>query len=210
MSPQDVASLLLRLKAVRVSVNPPFTWTSGMKSPVYTDNRIILSHPSDRDLVVDALVGLIHLLPHRPEVIAGTATAGIGWAALVADRLKLPMVYVRPKPKEHGEGKQVEGRLPKGSRVVVVEDLLSTAGSSINTVLALRKEGECEVSDIVAIFTYGFPEAEKKAKEANVALHALSSFAALLGTAEKEGALPPAEIKIAEGFAKDPAKWSVS
>src|SRR3989338_2567053 len=137
MSPQDVASLLLRLKALRISVNPPFTWTSGIKSPIYTDNRIILSHPAERGVIVDALVELVQLLPKQPEVIAGTATAGIGWAALVADRLKLPMVYVRAKPKEHGEGKQVEGRLPKGSRVVVVEDLLSTAGSSINTVLPL-------------------------------------------------------------------------
>ncbi len=210
MSPQDVASLLLRLRAVRVSVNPPFTWTSGMKSPVYTDNRIILSHPEERDVIVDALVGMVHLLPKRPDVIAGTATAGIGWAALVADRLKLPMVYVRPKPKEHGAGKQVEGNLKVGSHVVVIEDLISTGGSAISTMLALRNEGQCTVSDIVAIFTYGFPEAEKKGKEAKVALHALSNFETLLEVAGAGGTLSRADIDVAAHFARDPSKWIAS
>ena len=202
--------MLLRLGAVKVSVHPPFTWTSGIKSPIYCDNRIILSFPEDREEIVDALIAEVHMLPKRPDVIAGTATAGIGWAALVADRLKLPMVYVRPKPKDHGAGKQVEGTLEKGSRVVVVEDLLSTGGSAINTVLALRKEGACEVHDVVAIFTYGFPDASRIAEEAEVTLHALSNFGALLEVAGEQGALSTKDIETASRFGKDPAGWAKS
>ena len=208
MSPQDIAGILLRLGAVRVSVYPPFTWTSGMRSPIYCDNRILLSHPEERDAIVDGLVSMIHLLPQRPHVIAGTATAGIGWAALVADRLKLPMVYVRPKPKEHGAGKQIEGKLPPKSHVVVVEDLISTGGSALNTMSALRKEGGCTVSDIIAIFTYGFPKAENAAKEAKVTLHALSHFAALLEVAEKNGALKKEDIRAAATFSENPEGWN--
>ena len=208
MTPHEVAALLLRLKAVRVSVNPPFTWTSGMKAPIYCDNRLVLGHPDERTQIVEALVEAIRRLPHQPEVIAGTATAGIGWAALVADRLHLPMVYVRPKPKEHGAGKQVEGELKAESHAVVVEDLISTGGSSIGTVTALRKERNCTVSDIVAIFTYGFPKAEHAAKEAGVTLHALSTFPTLLEVARERRALPENDIATAAVFSENPEEWA--
>lgn len=208
MTSRDIAALLLRLSAVKISVHPPFTWTSGIKSPIYCDNRIILSAPSDRSHIVEELVSQVHLLSQRPDVIAGTATAGIGWAALVADRLKLPMVYVRPKPKEHGAGKQIEGTLKQGSHVVVIEDLVSTGGSSLGTVTALRKEGECTVSDILAIFTYGFEKAECAAKEGEVTFHALSNLEALLEVAKEQGTLSAKDIALASTFAKDPESWN--
>lgn len=207
MHSRDIAALLLRLGAVRISVHPPFTWTSGITSPIYCDNRIVLSHPEERDAIVDELTAKIHQLKRRPDVIAGTATAGIGWAALVADRLKLPMIYVRPKPKEHGAGKQVEGELPKGSHIVVIEDLISTGGSSLGTVVALRKEGGCTVSDIIAIFTYGFPQALKATSKEKVTLHALSNLEALLEVAKEQGKLKAEDIALASKFAKDPEGW---
>ena len=139
MTPQEVASLLLHIGAVKVSVNPPFTWTSGMKSPIYCDNRMILSFPEERSQIVEALAEEVRKLSSKPHVIAGTATAGIGWAALVADRLGLPMIYVRHKSKEYGGGKNIEGVLKQGSNVVVIEDLLSTGGSAVRTVDILRK-----------------------------------------------------------------------
>src|SRR3989344_6825190 len=132
-----IAELLVDIGAVRLSVDPPFTWTSGIKSPIYCDNRMIYSHPDARNFVVDALVSRIKTLHINPDCVAGTATAAIGWAALVADRLDLPFVYVRPKAKEHGGKKRIEGDLKPGKHVVVVEDLISTGGSSISTVDAL-------------------------------------------------------------------------
>lgn len=207
MTSRDIAALLLRINAVKVSVHPPFTWTSGIMSPIYCDNRIILSHPEERDAIVDELTAKIHQLERRPDVIAGTATAGIGWAALVADRLKLPMVYVRPKPKEHGAHKQIEGALQPKSQVVVIEDLLSTGGSSLSTVSALRKEGGCTVSDVLAIFSYGFEKAADAASKEEVALHALSNLKALLEVAKEQGALGAKDIALASEFAKDPEGW---
>ncbi|MEK7137409.1 MAG: orotate phosphoribosyltransferase [Patescibacteria group bacterium] len=208
MTPQEVASLLLHIGAVKVSVNPPFTWTSGMKSPIYCDNRMILSFPEERSQIVEALAEEVRKLSSKPHVIAGTATAGIGWAALVADRLGLPMIYVRHKSKEYGGGKNIEGVLKQGSNVVVIEDLLSTGGSAVRTVDILRKEGKCSVLDVVAIFTYGFPKAEKEAAEAKFALHTLSDFVTLLKVASAQGKLPAADIALAAEFGKDPEGWA--
>src|SRR3990167_7306646 len=153
---ERIAEFLLSIGAVKLSPREPFTWTSGIKSPIYCDNRMIYSHPEARDVVVNALKERVHTLHVPPDVIAGTATAAIGWAALVADRMKLPFVYVRAKAKEHGAKKRIEGDLRPGKHVVVVEDLISTGGSSISTVQALREEGQATVSDVVAIFTYEF------------------------------------------------------
>jgi orotate phosphoribosyltransferase len=207
MNPQDIASLLLRLEAVRISVDAPFTWTSGIEAPIYCDLRILLSHPEERSMVASALVEVVQGLPERPQAIAGTATAGIGWAMLIADRLHLPFVYVRPKPKEHGAKQRIEGELPGGSHVLVVEDLLSTGGSALGTVEALREEGGCSVSDVVAIFTYGFREAEQSAEQRRVSLHVLSDLPALLHLLRGKGGLPEQALMAIEAFAQDPVGW---
>lgn len=207
MTPEDIASLLLRLGVVRVSVNPPFTWTSGMKAPIYCDHRLLLGCARERSEIVDALTEAVRSLKKQPDVIAGTATAGIGWAALVADRLELPMAYIRHKSKEYGAGKSIEGGYREGSNVVVIEDLISTGGSALRSVEILRTEGKCAVSDVVAIFTYGFPKTKKQAEEGNVTFHALSSFATLLEVAKEQGKLSSEDLAIASAFTKDPEGW---
>jgi orotate phosphoribosyltransferase len=166
-----IAELLINVGAVRISINPPFTWTSGIKSPIYCDNRLLYSHPDARKFVVDALVSRVSALHIPPDVIAGTATAAIGWAALVADRMHLPFVYVRSKTKEHGMGKRIEGDLPHGKHVVLIEDLLSTAGSAVSSVQALREEGQAVVTDVVAIFSYELYSGIEAAQENRLKLH---------------------------------------
>src|SRR3989338_2958982 len=175
-----IAELLIDIGAVHLSVNPPFTWTSGLKAPIYCDNLMIYSHPDARNFVVDALVSRVRSLPVEPDVIAGTATAAIGWAALVADRMDLPFVYVRPKAKEHGGKKRIEGDLKPGLDVVVVEDLISTGGSAVSTVEALREEGGANVTDVVAIFTYEMLAAKEKEREARVKFHPVATLKDLL------------------------------
>lgn len=207
MTSRDISALLLDCGAVKVSVNPPFTWTSGMKAPIYCDNRAVLGHPKERTQVVEALTEAVRALPQKPDAIAGTATAGIAWAALVADRLKLPMAYVRHKAKEYGAGKNIEGAYREGDRMVVIEDLISTGGSAVRTVEILRSEGKCTVTDIVAIFTYGFPKAAEAAAQAKVSLTALSDFATLLAIAREQGTLTEEEVCIAAAFSKDPEGW---
>lgn len=202
-----VAEFLLSIGAVRLSPLEPFTWTSGIKSPIYCDNRMIYSHPEARDLVVSALVSRVKTLQVEPDVIAGTATAAIGWAALVADRMKKPFIYVRSKPKEHGAKKRIEGDLKPEQHVVVIEDLISTAGSSISTVEALRTEGKATVSDIVSIFTYEFLSGMEAAQSAGVHLHPLASITTLLQVAKDQGRLSDEEVDLVTEFAKDPQAW---
>ena len=162
---QRIAEFLLDIGAVRLSVHQPFTWTSGIKSPIYCDNRMIYSHPVARNFVVQAIVDRVKHLHIEPDVIAGTATAAIGWAALVADRLGLPFVYVRSKAKDHGTKKRVEGDLQEGKHVAVVEDLISTGGSAVDTAEALRTEGKAVVTDVVSIFSYELSGGHEKAIE---------------------------------------------
>ncbi len=207
---QTIASHLLSIGAVKLSLHPPFTWTSGIKSPIYCDNRMMYSHPIARDLIVTALVSRVKSLMVPPDVIAGTATAAIGWAALVADRLKLPFVYVRSTAKEHGAKKRIEGDLKPGQDVVVIEDLISTGGSSVSTVKALREEGQCRVSDIVSIFSYDLPEAHEKAQENSVLLHPLCSLGSLLMIAVANGSLTQEDLSRIADFAKDPENWGKS
>lgn len=199
-----IAELLLDISAVQLSVDPPFTWTSGIKSPIYCDNRMIYSHPDARNIVVDALVQRVKNLHIEPDAIAGTATAAIGWAAIVADRLSLPLVYVRSQAKGHGAKKRVEGDLKKGMDVVLIEDLLSTGGSAISSVEALREECEANVHDVVAIFTYEMMSAHEKALEAGVKLHPLSNFTTLLEVAEEQGRLTSDEIQNVSSFVQNP------
>lgn len=202
-----IAEFLLDIGAVRLSVHQPFTWTSGIKSPIYCDNRMVYSYPEARDFIVDALVARVKALHVEPDVIAGTATAAIGWAALVADRMKLPFVYVRSKPKEHGAQKRIEGDLKEGKHVVVIEDLVSTGGSSASTAEALRTEGKCVVTDVVAIFSYELAESHEKALEAKIQFHPLSTLSTLLQVALDQDRLIDEEAELVEQFARDPKAW---
>lgn len=202
-----IAEFLLDIGAVKLSVDPPFVWTSGIKSPIYCDNRMVLSHPEARTFIVDALVGRVKSLHVPPDVVAGTATAGIPWGAIVADRLQLPFVYVRPKAKEHGAKKRLEGDLKPNQHVVVVEDLLSTGGSAISTVDAIREEGKCDVSDVVAIFSYEFLSSREHAQESGVHLHPLTTITTLLAVALEQGRVTNEDIRRVGAFIENPEHW---
>jgi orotate phosphoribosyltransferase len=181
MTPEDVAGLLVRVLAVEVRADPEtwFVWSSGRRAPIYCDNRRVLGFPEERRQIASALSRAVTEAFPQVQTIAGTATAGIPWSALVAEDLKLPMVYVRSAAKDHGRGKQVEGRLEAGTRTVVLEDLISTGGSSGNSVEALRREG-AQVLGVQGIFSYGLPEAERRFAELGLPAYALSDFATLV------------------------------
>lgn len=202
-----IAEYLLNIGAVKLSVANPFTWTSGIKSPIYCDNRMVYSHPDARSFIVDALVSRVKALHVEPDVIAGTATAAIGWAALVADRMNLPFVYVRSKPKEHGAQKRVEGDLKEGQHVVVIEDLISTGGSSVLTADALRSESKAVVTDVVSIFSYGLSAAHEKALEAKLHFHPLTDISTLLQVALDQDRIMEQEMELVQEFIKDPQHW---
>jgi len=203
---QLLAAKLLDIKAVKLQPQEPFTWASGWKSPIYTDNRKTLSFPDVRSLVKLELCHLIQTEFPEAEAVAGVATGAIAQGALVADELQLPYAYVRPKPKDHGMGNQVEGELPKGAKVVVVEDLISTGGSSLKAVAALREYG-CEVVGMVASFTYGFPVAEEAFREAGVKLITLCDYNAVLEQAAKTGYIKTDDIELLNQWRKSPNTW---
>ena len=202
-----IAEFLLSIGAVRLSPQQPFTWTSGIKSPIYCDNRMIYSHPEARTFVVQALASRVKTLHIPCDVVAGTATAAIGWAALVADRLDLPFIYVRAKAKEHGAKKRIEGDLRPEKHVVVVEDLISTGGSSLSTVDALRDEGKAVVTDIVSIFSYEFLTAIESARENGIQLHPLTTITALVQVALAQGRITQQDAKMIGEFVRDPEMW---
>ena len=202
-----IAELLINCGAVPLSINPPFTWTSGIKSPIYCDNRLLYGHPDARKFVVDALVSRVRNLHIPPDAIAGTATAAIGWAALVADRMHLPFVYVRSKPKEHGMGKRIEGHLELCKHVVLIEDLLSTGGSAVSSVDALRTEAQAVVTDVVAIFTYELYAASEAAQEHRLKFHPLATLGMLLTVAAEQGKLTADEVTRVASFSKNPKEW---
>ena len=191
---QNIAQSLLEIKAVTLSPVAPYKWSSGIKSPIYCDNRVTLAYPEIRENIYQGLIQLIKEHAQDVEIISGTATAGIPHAAFVADQLKLPMSYVRSKSKGHGKGNQIEGALSKGKKVVVIEDLISTGGSSINAVEALIEDG-AEVLGVFAIFTYGINKAEEAFKEINVPFYTLSNYDELISVAEKEGYIENKDIK---------------
>ncbi|WP_436857523.1 orotate phosphoribosyltransferase [Mammaliicoccus sciuri] len=191
---QNIAQSLLEIKAVTLSPEAPYTWSSGIKSPIYCDNRVTLAYPEIRENIYQGLIQMIKEHAQDVEIISGTATAGIPHAAFVADQLKLPMSYVRSKSKGHGKGNQIEGALSKGKKVVVIEDLISTGGSSINAVEALIEDG-AEVLGVFAIFTYGINKAEEAFKEINVPFYTLSNYDELISVAEKEGYIENKDIK---------------
>lgn len=205
-----IANALLNIGAVKVSMNPPFTWTSGVKSPVYCDNRKLISHPRERKQIVDSFKELVKSLPAQPEYIGGTATAAIPWAAFLAYELDLPMIYIRPEKKEHGALRQVEGDLPAGKRVLIVEDLISTGGSSIAAASAVQNECKGVVTDVFAIVTYEFEEAKKKFMEAGLKLSTLTNFSTVMTCALDKGIISKDEWNKILEFRKDPRSWALT
>jgi orotate phosphoribosyltransferase len=203
---QIFAEKLLTIKAIKLQPANPFTWASGWKSPFYCDNRKTLSYPALRDFVKIELCRLIMEKFDKVDAIAGVATGAIPQGALVADELNLPFVYVRSKPKDHGLENLIEGELRPGMNVVVVEDLISTGGSSLKAVEAIRNDG-CDVAGMVASFTYGFDIAKKAFKEAKVQLATLTDYEAVVAEALRTGYITDDEVEVLHTWRKDPANW---
>lgn len=202
-----VAEFLLQIKAIQLQPNKPFTWASGWKSPIYCDNRKSLSYPKVRTYIRQQLAKAILEQYGKPDVIAGVATGGIAQGALVAQELNLPFVYVRPEPKKHGLGNQVEGVIEKGQSVVLVEDLISTGKSSLNAVEALRDAG-CEVKGMVAIFTYGFEVADENFKNSKCDIIALSDYDTLITQALKTKYITKNDVDNLKAWKENPEKWN--
>lgn len=205
MTPLELAAALLDAGAVRLSPRQPFTWASGLKSPIYCDNRQLLGQPELRRRIAGFLASRAKEL--SPTLVAGTSTAGIPWAALVADSLGLPMAYVRPEPKKHGMGRQVEGPSVQGHRVVLIEDLISTGGSSLRCAEALRAEG-ADLLRVLALFSYGLPQAEQAFAAAAVPLSVLAGFEDLRALAAQRSMLDASDLEALAAWRPDPAAWS--
>ena len=206
-SKKAFAAKLLKIKAIKLQPANPFTWASGWKSPFYCDNRKTLSYPDLRNYVKLEIVH--NILEKFPEVeaIAGVATGAIPQGALVADALNLPFVYVRSKPKDHGLENLIEGELKPGMKVVVIEDLISTGGSSLKAVEAIRNNG-CDVIGMVASYTYGFPVARKAFKDANVELVTLTDYEHVVEEALQTGYIADSDVELLHEWRKDPAHWN--
>jgi orotate phosphoribosyltransferase len=205
LSPADLAGGLLEKGAVKLSPAEPFTWSSGLRAPIYCDNRQLLGDPVLRGRIADALAQAA--APFKPSLVAGTSTAGIPWGALVADRMGLPFAYVRPEPKKHGMGRQVEGPSAKGRSVVLIEDLISTGGSSLKCVEALRAEG-AEVAAVLALFSYGLPAAKDAFQAAGTELITLATFEALVAEAHRRDLVDGTGAGSLKAWQGDAAAWS--
>lgn len=203
----QVASFLLETEAVKLSPEKPFKWSSGWNSPIYCDNRVTLSFPHIRSFIKQQLAELVKKHYPTAEAIAGVATAGIAQGALVADLLEMPFLYVRPEPKKHGMGNQIEGKLLEGQKVVLVEDLISTGGSSLKSAEAVRAAGG-EVAGMVAIFTYGFAQADENFRKAGITLHCLSNYSALTEAAVANGYIQESAMAALAEWRKSPETWS--
>lgn len=206
---KKTAELLLHINAIKLNPRKPFTWASGWKSPIYCDNRLVLSYPAIRNFIKHELAKNIENLYGKPDVIAGVATGAIGIGALVADEMGLPFVYVRPEAKKHGRQNQIEGKLEKGQNVVVVEDLISTGKSSLNAVNALKKES-VNIKGMVAIFTYGFEISEKNFLKNNIELRTLGNYSYLLEQALNTGFINEIELKTLSNWNKNPSEWDIN
>ncbi|MGM9928922.1 MAG: orotate phosphoribosyltransferase [Bacillus sp. (in: firmicutes)] len=202
---ESIAQQLLDIKAVFLQPNDPFTWSSGMKSPIYCDNRLTLSYPEVRKNIAKGLVQLIHEYYPGAELIAGTATAGIPHAAWVSDEMNLPMCYIRSKAKGHGKGNQIEGLASPGQKVVVVEDLISTGGSVITAVQALREAG-CEVLGVVSIFTYELEKGRVQLDAEGIINHSLSNYSTLVEVAKEKGYISEADVQKLTKWRENPAE----
>ncbi len=205
--PQDIADNLLRIGAVVLKPNDPFTWSSGLRSPIYCDNRLTMSYPDVRRRIAAGFETVIRERFPACEAVAGIATGGIPHAAWVAERLELPMLYVRDKAKGHGKTNQIEGHYRAGQKVVLIEDLVSTGGSSLKAAVAVREAG-CEVLGTVAIFTYEFPQAAAAFEEQRIPLYTLSSYSALLESALRSGSITAEEVALLNGWKNDPQGFS--
>ena len=203
-----MAGKLLEIKAVKLQPEKPFTWASGWKSPIYCDNRKTLSYPEVRSLIKVELARIVMEKYPDAEAIAGVATGAIAQGALVADLLGLPFVYIRSSKKDHGMENLVEGYIEEGRKVVVIEDLISTGGSSLKAVQAIRDEKKCEVLGMVAIFTYGFPLAEEQFRNANVELTTLSNYEAVIEKALQINYIPESALPTLKEWRKDPSHWN--
>lgn len=202
---QEIAKDLLDIQAVLLQPNQPFTWASGIKSPIYCDNRLTLSYPNVRRHIEQQLA---HLIKEKfPEVacIAGTATAGIPHAALVADIMDLPMIYIRSSAKDHGRQNQIEGQLTEGEKIVVLDDLISTGGSVLDAVTAAREVG-AEVLGVISIFTYELSASFNNFRQANVSFYSLTDFSTLIEVAEREGYIHHADVEKLKRWQQDPTK----
>jgi orotate phosphoribosyltransferase len=203
---RTIAASLLRIEAVALRPHQPFTWTSGLKSPIYCDNRLTLSYPDIREQIADGFVQLIRAHHPEAEVIAGTATAGIPHAAWVAQKLGLPMIYVRDKAKGHGKENLIEGVVKPGQKIVVIEDLISTGGSSLKAALAVNGAG-AQALGVLAIFSYKLDKAAAAFAEAGMPLHTLSDYPTLLEVAVESGAIRSEDLELLRAWRADPAAY---
>ena len=203
---KEIARDLLKIKAVYLKPEEPFTWASGIKSPIYTDNRVTLAYPETRTLIEDGFVEKIRAEFPDVEVIAGTATAGIPHGAIIADKMNLPFAYIRSKPKDHGAGNQIEGRVAPGQKMVLIEDLISTGGSVLDAIAAAKREG-ADVIGAAAIFTYELPKADKNFNDAGVKLVTLSNYTELIHLAEQEGYINAEGLALLKRFKEDQENW---
>ncbi|MCL8495570.1 orotate phosphoribosyltransferase [Apilactobacillus sp. F1] len=203
---QLIASDLLKINAVTLSPNEPFTWASGIKAPIYTDNRITISFPEVRTHIADGLAKLIRNKFPEVKVIGGVATAGIPHAAIVADKMDLPMIYVRSNPKDHGRGKQMEGSIDENAPIVLIDDLLSTGKSVLNAAQALKNEGY-NVIGVVAIFSYELPDSTKNFKEAGIEFDTLTNYSTIIEQAKAENSISDDELVVLRKWRDDPWNW---
>lgn len=202
----QIAKDLLDIEAIFLRPNEPFTWASGIKSPIYCDNRITMSYPHVRRAIAKGLAAVIKTTYPEAEVIAGTATAGIPHAAWVAELLDLPMVYIRSKAKEHGKGNQIEGRIQPNQKMVVIEDLLSTGGSVLEACEAAKREG-ADVLGVAAIFTYELPQVQENFDQEGLSYVTLTNYTALIESALETGAIQESDVALLQEWRKDPAAW---
>ncbi|HNF49643.1 MAG TPA: orotate phosphoribosyltransferase [Chitinophagales bacterium] len=203
---EKLAEYLLQIKAIQINVQNPFTWTSGWKSPVYCDNRKILSYPDVRTFVKEGFIGLINAYYPQVECIAGVATAGIPHGAIIADALNLPFIYVRSKAKEHGMGNTIEGSLLHGQQVLVIEDTISTGGSSLKAVHDLREAG-ADILGMLAIYKYGFASTKKRFEDEGVQLKTLTNYDILINAAIKQDDISSEDMETLKLWKQDPAEW---
>lgn len=202
-----VAEKLLQINAIKLNPGEPFTWASGWKSPIYCDNRKVLSFPYIRDFVKSEMCNVVFEEYPEADLLAGVATAGIPWGAMAADQLKLPYIYVRPKPKEHGLGNQIEGFYTPDQQVVVIEDLISTGKSSLQVVDVLKAAG-LQVIGMVSIFTYGFPVAAAAFEKAGIAYRSLTNYPALISLAIEKGLVSVDQQEVLLKWSQDPGNWT--
>ena len=203
---KNIAQVALEVGAIRINAREPFTWASGYKMPVYNDNRLLLGKAKHRSLIAEGFKDLLKKCAVEVEVIAGTATAGIPHATSLADLLQVPLVYVRSAAKSHGMGNKVEGVLKKNQRVLVIEDLISTGGSAVNAVIAIREAGGI-VDHCLSIFSYGFPKASEKFKSISCQVHSILVFSELLQVAQATKHISPKDIETLQSWQKSPFRW---